>query len=531
MQIKRYEDWLFEKTTPIADCGCSGGGFITETIDHSEVVAASSSTPPLITEAGGPTDPFVPGKGGQSSDILCLYAPGYYSIDHTATVAGETKTFKNSDKFKPIVDKMVAFLKAEPKKSWVSEVILKSGESIIPNFDMEGDKKPKASGWLSEKRKEKIQAYINSIIQPLVADGTVSKLPKVKLIFEEAKTLTEPSGGWADYRAWNKETDPTKKAAMPKHAEYTKLKTGYDNDQKTVVIFRVVQDLGPGQCAVGIKIVVSYDDKNVGHTCNHANFQITANGIPLTTLPGKFAESLPGQEPGGWVKAGTPFASMSNSQESGDVLYKEVGKEGAPNGGFRKNFFWLSDAGFVKQIIQAGDGKTIILRAKCIVNGAGFNGKGGCHTDAPHVYVYTSEGVLAKGFQPNPSSPSLARGGNYPRTNDGIIGTLDLCGNNLGAQTAAVQSSDAKVSTPTQAGPKLTGVTLAFAAKKVGTLSSEQALQNLITNGTLIKRADNTYLVNKQFTGSEGDIVYMPGDVINKILPKGSIIPKPANQK
>jgi hypothetical protein len=524
MEIKRYQNWLFEKQNPKSDCGCSNHGFITESISYDEVMANHNelnSQP--ITEAGTPTDPFVAGKGGSSGDILCLYAAGFYSVDHTDA---KGKTFTNSAKFKPIIDKMIAFLKAEPKKSWVSEVVIRSSESIVPNFDMEKQTGAKKIGWLSEQRKQKIQAYVNGIIQPLVADGTVSKLPTVKLIFEEAKTLTEPSGGWDNYRAWNKETDPVKKAALPNHAEYSKLKQGYDADQKTTVQFRVIQDLGAAQCTVGVRIVVSYDDpKNIGHGCNFANYEITANGIPLTTA-GSSGAGLPGQSVGGWIPKGTAYASMSNSQENGDVLYKSGAKD-ATSGGVRKNFFWLHDTALIKRIVAAGDGKSIILRAKCIVNGAGFGGKGGCHSDAPHVYVYLSNGTLAKGFEPSDAHITLRNGGTYPKTNDGVIAELDLCGNNRVAQTAAVASSE-KTKGAAQTGPKLTGVKLSFAAKKVGTLNSEQALQNLMSNGSVTKRADNTYLVNKDFTAGEGDVKYMTGDIINKILPKGSAVTRPA---
>lgn len=526
MEIKRYHNWLFEKQNPTSDCGGSEHGFITESISYDEVIAKHNelnSQP--ITEAGTPDDPFVAGKGGSSGDILCLYASGFYSVDHTDA---KGKPFMNSTKFKPIVDKMVAFLKAEPKKSWVSEVIIKSSESIVPNFDMEKKSGAKPIGWLSEQRKQKIQAYVNEIVQPLVADGTVSKLPTVKLIFEEAKTLTEPSGGWDDYRAWNKEIDPVKKAALPNNTEYTKLKKGYDNDQKTVVQFKVIQDLGAGQCAVGIKLVVSYDDpKNIGHSCDFANYQITANGIPLTTATGN-AWGMPGQEAGGWIPNGTPYASMSNNQQNGDVLYKSMGNDAAPNGGVRKNLFRFNDVALVKRIIEAGDGKSIIIMAKCIVNGSGFGGKGGCHSDAPHVYVYTSTGALAKGFEPSNAHVTLRNGGTYPKTDNGIIAQTDLCGNSKVAQTAAVVSSDKKTAAPVQVGPKLTGVNLSFAAKKVGTLTSDQALQNLISNSSITKRADNTYLVNRDFVAGEGDIKYMTGDIINKILPKGTAVTRPA---
>lgn len=508
MEIKRYQNWLFEKQNPVSTCGCENHTFITESISYDQVIAENTeSAIQPIDEAGQTFGPFVGGKGGTSKDIACLYAAGYYSVDHTTKPkVGEPKTFKNSDRFKETLDNMIAFLKAEPAKTWVSKVIIKSSESIIPNFDTEGGTGQKETGWLSQKRKEKIEAYVRGVLKPLLDDGTISKLPEARLIFEEAKMLEEPAGGWEDYRAWNRETDPVKKAAMPNHADYVKLKRGYDADQKTTVQFVVVQDAGIAQCALGMKIQVNYDDTSIGHTCDYANFQITVNGIPLSTSYGGSTEA-------GWIPAGTPYASMSNSRGANDVLYSVFG--GAVRGGVRKNLFYLNDAALVKKIAAAGDGKTLVIRAKCIKNGEGYNSTSACHTDAPHVYVYGSDGKLAKGFP------------TYPKTNDGELAKTDLCGNNLGVQnTTATKSADAKGAVATSATVALTGIKVAFAANKVGTLTSEQALQNYITNGTVTKQKDNTYLVNKQF--SINNVTYYKGDVINKILPKGTVIAQPA---
>jgi hypothetical protein len=510
MEIKKYHDWLFEKQNPISECGCASHSFITESISIDQVMAnheANAIQP--IDEAGETFGPFVAGKGGNSKDILCLYGSGYYSVDHTTKPkVGEPKTFKNSDRFKETLDNMIAFLKAEPAKTWVSKVIIKSSESIIPNFDMEGGTGQKATGWLSEKRKEKIAAYVSDVLKPLFQAGTISKLPEARLIFEEAKTLTEPSGGWDDYRTWMREADPVKKAAMAINLEYTRLKKGYDADQKTTVQFIVVQDAGIGQCALGMKIYVNYDDTTIGHSCDHANFEITVNGIPLKTSYGGKTES-------GYIPAGLPFASMSNSKGPTDELYKVY--SGAVNGGVRRNVFRLDDAALVKKIASAGDGKTLVVRARCIKNGDGYSVPKGlaCHTDAPHVWIYGSDGNITKGFP------------TYPKTDNGELAKTDLCGNNLGVQNTAVpKSADAKGAVTTATGPTLTGVKVAFAANKVGTLNSDQALQNYLTNGTVAKQKDNTYLVNKVFTIN--NVQYNKGDVINKILPKGTVIAQPA---
>ena len=485
MQIKNYQQWLLEQHSHSGSCG-HDGSFLTENVDMAQVIRLLNEE--QINEAGQDFGPFKAGKGGISQPIKCEYAPGYYSVDHTSKPkVGTPKEFKNSAKFKQTLDDMIAFIKAEPAKTWISKVIVKSGESIIPNFDMEKGTGVKEIGWLSNERKKKISEYVNSLMKPLLDTGLVSKLPEVKFIFEEAKTLTEPSGGWEDYKKWNRESDPTKKAAMPTNAEYAKLKAGYDADQQTNVQFAVVADLGPAQCMVGLKLQVNYDDTKIGHTCEFARFQITVNGIPLKTYYGGHTDL-------GWVPAGLPYASLNNDQSSVDDLYLK--DRTAAKGGIRKNLFLLSDPTQIRQIIAAGDGKTLVVRAKCIVNGAGFGGKGGCHTDAPHVYVYTPDGQLAKGFP------------TYPRTNDGELAKTDICGNNLGQQNlTSVKSADSKGTAP--AGPKLTGVKLGFAAPKVGTLTSDQTIQNYITNGIVTKQTDGTYLVNKP------------------VLPKGTVIPQP----
>jgi len=510
MEIKKYQNWLFEKQNPVLNHGCQNHTFITESISYDEVMAKHAaldqSLSQPVNEAGQTFGPFVAGKGGNSADILCLYGSGYYSVDHTTKPkVGDPKTFKNSDRFKETLDNMVALLKAEPAKTWVSKVIIKSSESIIPNFDMEGGTGQKATGWLSEKRKEKIAAYVTGVLKPLFTDGIISKLPEARLIFEEAKTLTEPSGGWDSYRAWMREADPAKKAAMPTNVEYSRLKKGYDADQKTTVQFVVVQDAGAAQCALGIKLYVNYDDTSIGHTCDFADFEITINGIPLKTSYGGKPES-------GYIPAGIPFASMSNSKGPHDQLY--LAYSGATTGGIRRNLFYLNDVALIKKIAAAGDGKTLVIRAKCIKNGNGYNATSACHTDAPHVYVYGSDGNLAKGFP------------TYPKTNDGELAKTDLCGNNLGVQnTTASRSADAKGSANTGNETVLTGVKASFAANKTGTLTSEQALQNYITNGTITKQKDNTYLVNKAF--SINNVQYYKGDIINKILPKGTVITQP----
>lgn len=506
MEIKRYQNWLFEKQNPTSDCGCPDHGFITESISYDEVMAKHNAVAQPIVEADGQFGPFIPGSGGTSPEIQLRYAAGYYSVDHTTKPKnpGDTPVaFTNSTRYKTVVDQLLAFLKSEPKKKWVQYVILKAGESIIPNFDTEGGGGQLKTGDLATKRKDKIKAEIDKIFQPLLGD-VITKLPETKLVFQEAKTLTEPSGGWEDYKKWNREKDPAKKSALPNNAEYTNLKKGYDADQMVTITFRAAEDLGSAQCMSGLKILVNYDNLGLNHTCDHARFEITVNGIPLKTSYGGFADE-------GWLPAGLPYASMNNATPSMDDLYQKTRKSDV--GGIRKNAFKLDTVNLIKQIAAAGDGKTLVIRAKCIKNGNGWSTTSPCHSSAPHVYVYQGDGKLAKGF------PTYPQG----NMNDGELAKTDLCGNNQGTQYLTTKAETQTKAVPT--GPKLTGVKLGFAALKVGTLNSDQAIQNFISNGAVTKQPDNTYLVNKPFT--QGDIKYLAGDIINKILPKGTVIPQP----
>lgn len=498
MQIKRYQDWLFEKTMPIQGCGCgcneSGTptpGFVGEP-PMDEVLGEA-----YINEAGPvkPTNNYKPGTGGLSGFIRLQYPAGYYSVSGTVKKTGQAYDLKPM--LQPGIDDVISFLKANPKM-FIAAIEVQSGESIIPNYDTEGGTGKKDSGWLSTMRNQKIQAYFKSVLKPLVDDGTISKLPQdVNVEFVEAKTLTEPSKGWEDYSAW------AKAGYDAANTEYTALKKGYDADQFTAVRFRIMPDLGKNQCLFGLKIGIHYDDLGIQHTCNHARYEITANGVKLTTAFGGGVETFN-------LPAGLPYASMNNAGGPLDDLEK-AGKKSV--GGMRKNWFVLNDKATIDAIAAAaGPSGQIVIRAKCIINGKGWNESGGCHTDAPHVYVYNINKSLMKGFP------------TYPRTNDGELVKTDLCGNLIGQQnTSITKSKDAKAGTAGTSDVKLTGIKLNFAAPSTGTLDSNQMINNKLNSQEIQKQADGkTYLVIKAFT--VGTVKYVPGDIIDKILPKGSTV-------
>ena len=66
------------------------------------------------------------------------------------------------------------------------------------------------------------------------------------------------------------------------------------------------------------------------------------------------------------------------------------------------------------------------------------------------------------------------------------------------------------------------GKKLNFAAPQTGTLTSDQAIVNKISDGSVKKNTDNTYTVLKSF--NYNGVGYRVNDTIVKILPKGSVV-------
>lgn len=427
---------------------------------------------------------FVPGKGG-SVDIPCLYGPGYYSLKHTDKSG---TAFDNEISLNPVIDEAAEFLKNNV--GWIPKITITSGESIIPNYDSEGGTGKKPVGWLSTARKNKIEAYVNLKLKTL----KVSKPAKVVLLFQEAKTLVLPSGGWPDYVKWRKST-PEEKNVNPKNREYTNLKQGYDKDQFTKITFTVIPDLGPYQCTFNVKIGVHYDNKQIGHTCDDARYQILANGIPLTTSQGTSCGT------------GLSYADMNNGGGQLDC------KGTKDRGGLRFNYFKLDNKALIDKIMAADTTKQgyIRLTTKCIPNTINNTKGGGCHTDVPHITVNDTDGKLTVDT--------------YPKANDAYLVTLDKCGKLVSGGGGVVKvSNDVKGKSAETKKP--VGRKLAYATSETGTLTSEQGIQNLLSKGLISQNSDKTYTVLKSFGISPN--TYLENDIINKILPKGSKITFPS---
>lgn len=441
----------------------------------------------IISEQTTPSQsPFKLPNGG-TVKIKNLYAAGYYSMVHTDKAGN---TFDNTKQLKPVINQAYEFLNAN-KGSFIPKIIIRAGESIIPNTDVEGGTGKMEKGTLAEKRQQKITEYVIKQFKPLVDNKTISKLPEIIYFFTEGTQEIPPlctKDDFGPYAKWVRSTQE-QKDLNPNNKEYARLQKIYNNDQKTEIEFSIIPDLGPNQCSFNVQIGVHYDDKTIKHFCNYAKYEITANGVVLTTIGGTTAG------------ANKPYADMNNG---GGISDSQGNKD---YGGKRYNFFKLNNKKLIENILsKSPDGNTIVLRAKCL--SPGYDGGSGCHKDAPHVTVHDSDGQLTINT--------------YPNIDDGELITMDKCGKKLisGGGSKPTQSKDTP-NTGENAGqkttkPTLTGKKLNFSAPSTGTLTSQQSIQNQISNGNVQKEPNGTYLVLKPFTYN--NVLYKPGDIIVKVI-------------
>jgi hypothetical protein len=519
MEIKKYQDWLFETTNYDPECGCTSVSIIEQ--------STTTSTPSTGGAAYTKSD-----KTQTSGKIPLNYSAGYYSVNHT-NKSGQA--FDNESKIKPELEKVIEFLKANPG-SYIATAKLVVGESLPPNFDSEGAAgstvprlKAKQGTWLetgdlADLRVAKLESWLKTQLAPLKSAGIIKQDPYVIKDFRDAKSKIAPSGGWDDYRNWKKGAGEWKTPmdnTTEKGKEYTKLKTGYDKDQFAEVYLQIRAYSDPS-CLLGMWIGFHYDVAN-GHSCNNSRFEIKANGITLTTVtpPTKKLET---NVDSSWaLPAGMKYASLNNQGKENDeyaVAYKREDRSNLGGSAWRLNWFKISDKALADKIIAAaGPDKNIKITATCIKpitypdGKIGYDGVGGCHTTAPHVYVLSKDEVKTSGFP------------TYPNTNDGIIATTDFCGRNLGVQitTPPKTKPDGAQGGGFQL-PKETGIKLLIGSR--GTLSAEQRINNLLTAKTLYKKPDSTYIVLKAWT--ENGISYQVGDVINgTIKPNVKYTPPP----
>jgi hypothetical protein len=238
----------------------------------------------LSEQESGPREPLV-------IDKVITFPAGYHSAKYLTDLV-------------PEIEKITQYLKSSKGKTFVVNVEMSSGESQIPNNDVETkDEDGKTQGWLANKRQTTITTYITDQLQSFVSDGLLLSLPKFTVNpISIGRTpwvgqkFVQPNG--EKYICTEKESrlGCVRKYNACKQSSCRDIAERYASEQYIRLNITLKEELSKipeeKKCLDNMTIEVNYTKNN--HNCNAAVYKIFINNIQLTRDDGK------------------PFASLNN---------------------------------------------------------------------------------------------------------------------------------------------------------------------------------------------------------------------------
>jgi hypothetical protein len=372
MQIKNYQDWLFEQRSMQEDCGCDR---------------------PLIEQDGKNqvqigTERVKVGEKTTTSEKT-------FELDNKTYPAGIYSTEKLAQASKSALDaklQEIATFCAQNKAS-VVEIQIEVGESAVTNYDREkfpstgnaqqdySEEKKLAPGKLAELRGQKLQEYLTKYFAGLVSSKVLANAPQIPPFKTNAGKQKHTYTKGKD-----KPNDP--KYLEDQYIKFTvKVLTTKTED--------IIQERPIYDCLVDLVIDVSYYSKTSpdfpcrgGHRCDAAKFDLYLNSTKLGT------------------------ANLNNAGDGGDRMAQ---------------FKVTND--MVKSIVndpnfkaKEGKAKTLVLWTQCLMQNRD------CHTSVQEVKIVDPEGKTIYHKCVNPQSD---RG----NTKKSILSVLDVCGKPVAGST------------------------------------------------------------------------------------------------
>jgi hypothetical protein len=325
------------------------------------------------------------------------------TVDKKITFPGGYYSEKYLGKDLPVeIAKIQEFLKSKTGKGFLVDVIIESGESRIPNTDNENNGDRVKPGFLSQKRNETIQNYINKQLQSFVDDKLLVKLPKFTITPPKiGQTLwigqpfcpknLLPKGDDQGYECSKSTFNPGKDAggkqivnwASGKQTTYKKILDAYTTEQYIRIKITVKEITDMKACLDNMTIEVNYTDLSKRHVCNSAIYEIYIKGNLNTANNGFLLTRSDGNK----------FASLNNNSRDANKVSPELIKydnEPKKVGGVRYNKFTVTPemaSGLVS------DGSTsFIISAKCINPYNNNMWKGGCHEGVGNIVIVNGKG-------------------------------------------------------------------------------------------------------------------------------------------
>lgn len=234
----------------------------------------------LILEQDAEREPLV-------IDKVITFPAGYYSEKYLKDLI-------------PEVEKITQYLKSGKGGAFLVGVEMSSGESQIPNSDVETkNTEGTAPGWLAQQRQTTITKYITDQLQGFVAQKLLLSLPTFTInpitIGETpwvGQTFIQPNGERYVCTEKEKLTGCITKYRACRASTCRDLASRYASEQYIKVKLTLKELSEQKKCLDNMTIEVNYTKNN--HNCNAAVYKIFINGIQLTRDDGK------------------PFASLNN---------------------------------------------------------------------------------------------------------------------------------------------------------------------------------------------------------------------------
>jgi hypothetical protein len=388
MEIKRYQDWLFEQKSMQEDCGCNSP--LTEQND------------PTRVQIG--TERIKVGEKTTTSEKT-------FALDNKTYPAGIYSTEKLAQANRTALDaklQEIANFCAQNKAS-VVEIQIEVGESAVTNYDREKfpstgnattdytDEKKLPAGKLAELRGQKLQEYLTKYFAGLVTSKVLTNAPQIPPF----KT-----------NAGKQKHTYTKGKDNPSDAKY--LEDQYIKFTVKVLTTKtedIIEERPIFDCLVNLTIDVSYfktKDSNFpcrgNHTCDKAKFDLYLNSTKLGT------------------------ANLNNAGDGGDRTAQFKVTNEMVKG-------IVNDPAFKA---KEGKAKTLVLWTQCLLQ------SGDCHTSVQEVKIVDPKGNTIYHRCVNPQ----AQRGN---TKKSILSVLDTCGMPIAGSTEDNLSMDDFVAAADQA--------------------------------------------------------------------------------
>jgi hypothetical protein len=303
-------------------------------------------------------------------DKVITFPAGYHSAKYLTDLV-------------PEIEKITQYLKSSKGKTFVVNVEMSSGESQIPNNDVETkDEDGKTQGWLAQKRQTSITQYITDQLQSYVEGGLLASLPQFTVNPISigrtpwvGQTFVQPNR--EKYLCTEKESRSgcVRKYNACKQSSCRDIAQRYASEQYIRVNITLNEKIEKipeeKKCLDNMTIEVNYTKNN--HNCNAAVYKIFINGILLTRDDGK------------------PFASLNNDKINTNKELDYYNND-PKTGGQRYNKFIITPE-IATELLKGGK-DSFTISAMCW-NPLGYsfpNWGYGCHEGVGTIIVTNGKG-------------------------------------------------------------------------------------------------------------------------------------------